>query len=268
MGTATGAIGASLLVQYLPQPTHLVYLLLFAVFVLQAVGVVLMPESAAGKPGALASLTPTFGLPEQARRPLLVAAPALVAVWALVGFYGSLGPALMRLVARSDSFVLGGLSIFALAASAALTVLLLRNTAPRSLMLLGVVALLVGIGVSLLATVRTSTVFFLVGTAIAGAGMGGGFQGALRTVVPLAAANERAGVLSTIFVLCYLSMGLPAVSAGFLAVYGGGVLVAGREYGLAVMVLAGLALLGMTWPRRERSVMPCPAGVDLLPEAS
>jgi MFS family permease len=256
MGSATGALGASLMVQYLPAPTQLVFFVIFVGFVLQAVGVFFIPETATRKPGALASLKPRFGIPMAARRPFLVAAPALVAVWALIGFYGSLGPALVRLVAHSDSFVLGGLAMFVLAASAALTVLVLQRTAPRSMMLLGTTALLVGVGVSLLATVRGSTLLFLLGTAVAGVGVGGGFQGALRTVVPLAAPHERAGVLSAIFVLCYLAMGLPAVSAGVLTVYGGGVLMAGREYGLAVMVLTALALLGMVWPRRAQPARP------------
>src|SRR4051794_28874513 len=38
LGTAAGAIGSALLVQFLPEPTHLVFLLLFAVFVVQAAG--------------------------------------------------------------------------------------------------------------------------------------------------------------------------------------------------------------------------------------
>jgi hypothetical protein len=47
--------------------------------------------------------------------------------------------------------------------------------------------------------------------------------------------------------MCYLAMGLPAVIAGVLAVYGGGVVVAGQEYSAAVLVLTALALLGVVW---------------------
>jgi predicted MFS family arabinose efflux permease len=255
-GTATGAIGSALLVQYLPNPTRLVYLVLLAILVLQAIGVGLMSESAPRKAGALAALRPQFGLPPAARRPLLLAAPALVAVWALAGFYGSLGPTLVRLVTGSNSFVLGGLALAVLAASGSLAVLLLRNVAPRAVMILGAVALFVGVAVTLLAIPRGSTAGFFVGTALAGVGFGGGFQGALRTVVPLAAPHERAGVLSTIFVVSYLAMGLPAVIGGVLVVHGGGVLTTAREYGVAVMVLAALALLGVIRPRTPATRTP------------
>lgn len=260
-GTASGALGASLLVQYLPEPTHLVYLVLFGVFVLQFVGVLLMRETSAAEPGALASMRPEFNVPAAVRRPMLVAIPALVAVWSLAGFYGSLGPTLVRLVTGSHSYVLGGLSLFSLAGTGALTVLVLRNRAPRSVMMLGTSALAVGVAITLLATLWSSTAVLFVGTAVAGVGFGAAFQGALRTVLPLAQAHERAGVLSTLYVVSYLAMGLPAVIGGYLAVYGGGVLDTAREYGLAVVVLALLALAGVALPRRSdpAPVTPAPA---------
>ncbi|HEX3596002.1 MAG TPA: hypothetical protein VHU80_12910 [Polyangiaceae bacterium] len=64
LGTATGALGSVLMVQYLPAPTHFVYLVLFGVFVLQVLGLSFMPESVTPRSGALASLKPRF-----ARRP-------------------------------------------------------------------------------------------------------------------------------------------------------------------------------------------------------
>ncbi|MCM2430516.1 MFS transporter [Streptomyces sp. RKAG337] len=249
-GTATGALASGLLVQFLPAPTHLVYLTLLTVFILQGIGVALMRETSEPKPGALASLRPRFGVPKAARGPLLVAAPVLVAVWALAGLYGSVIPAVIRSVVGSDSLLLGGLALFALAGSGAVSVLLLRNVAPGRVMLLGTVALIVGVGLTLLAVDHNSATGFFIGTVIAGVGFGGGFQGAIRTIVPLAAPHERSGLLSTIYVLSYLAMGLPAVIGGFLVVHGGGLLPTTREYGIAVMALGALALLGLAIPRR------------------
>jgi MFS family permease len=255
-GTATGALGSALLVQYLPDPTRLVYVLLFAVFVAQFVGVLFMRESATAKAGALSSLRVTIGVPPVVRGPLLVAAPAVVAVWSLAGFYGSLGPSLVKQVAGSHSLVLGGLALFVLAGFGSATVLVVRAGVPRIVMTFGALALIVGVGVTLVAVTVSSTILFFVGTAIAGIGFGAGFQGALRTVVPLAEAHERAGVLSTLYVLSYLGLGVPAVIAGVLVVHAGGLLTTAREYGGAVMLLAALALLGLglAW-RAERETV-------------
>ncbi|MGI8591269.1 MAG: hypothetical protein ACR2M5_09825, partial [Nakamurella sp.] len=67
--------------------------------------------------------------------------------------------------------------------------------------------------------------------------------------VALARPHERAGVLSILYVVSYLAMGLPAVIAGFLVVHGGGVAATARDYGIAVIVVAALALLGLTLAR-------------------
>ncbi|ORT52930.1 MFS transporter [Frankia sp. KB5] len=243
-GLALGALGSSLLVAYLPAPTRLVYLVLCAIVLAQAVGVAAMPETAPRIPGALASLRPTIGVPAAARRDLLIAAPCLVASWALSGFYLSLGPSLARLVVDSRWVVLGGLAVFALTVTAALTVLLLRDTAARTVMFLGALGLLVGVGVTLLGADLPSTPTFFVGTTLAGIGLGAGFQGGLRVLIPLVAPHERAGLLSTVYVLCYLAFGVPAVVAGYLVTHHG-LLPTARGYGLVVMALAALALLGL-----------------------
>ena len=250
IGTATGSVGSGLLVQYLPAPTKLVYFVLLAIFIVQAIGVLAMAETSAPMPGALASLRLQFGLPPAVRRHALLAVPALVAVWSLAGFYGSFGPALVKIVSGSSSFAIGGLSLFTLAASGAMTVVLLRNQRPRAMMALGMVALFIGVGLTLIAIANSQTALFFIGAVIAGGGFGAGFQGAIRSVIPLAAPHERAGVLSIMYVVSYLAMGLPAVIAGFLVVHAGGLLSTAREYGIAVMVLAALALLGMA--KRQR----------------
>jgi predicted MFS family arabinose efflux permease len=255
LGTATGSIASGLMVQYLPAPTQLVYVVLGVIFVAQAIGVAVMPESVTPRPGALASLRPQVALPPALRQPLLLAAPALIAAWALVGFYGSLGPTLLRRLAGSSSLALGGIALFVLAASGAVTVLVMRTRSPRALMAFGTAALVVGVATTLLAIASASIGVFFVGAVIAGAGFGAGFQGAIRSVLPLAAPHERAGVLSLLYVIAYLAMGLPAVLGGLRVVHGGGLLTTAREYGVAVMALAGLALVGTLLRRPVRAVV-------------
>lgn len=252
-GTAVGGIASGLLVQYLPAPTHLVYLALLGVMALQGAGVLLMRETSATAPGALGSLRPRLGVPAAARRPLLVAVPVAVAVWALAGFYGSVGPAVVARVTGSSSAVLGGAALFVLAASGALTVLLLpAAAAPHRVMIFGSSALILGVATTLAGIQLSSASVFFAGAAVAGAGFGAGFQGAIRTVIPLAATHERAGLLSAVYVVSYLAMGLPAVIGGFLVVDGGGLLPTAREYGAAVMALAALALIGTLLTQGER----------------
>jgi hypothetical protein len=244
-GSALGAVFAGLLVQYLPAPTQLVYLLLLGIFLAQGVGVLLMAETASLRPAALASLRPRIAVPPDARRAVLVATPALVAIWALAGFYGSLGPTLVRVLVGSTSPVLGGMALFVLAGSGAVAVLLARDASPRSLMVGGTGAVIVGVALTLVAIAFDSAALLFLGTAVAGCGFGGTFQGAIRSVLPLATSGERAGLLSVLYIVSYLALGVPGVVAGIILVHGASITLTAQGYGVVVIFLAALALGGV-----------------------
>ena len=253
MGTAVGALGSGVLVQYLPAPMHLVYVVLFGIFVLQTIGVMMMTESSTPLSGTRVSLRFQFSVPPAVRPLLLVIIPTLVGAWSLAGFYGSLGPALLRSMTHSSSSLLGGLALFALAGSGSTAVWLTRAISTRTMLLVGIPLLVVGAGITLIAITYSSVAVFFIGTALAGAGFGVGFRGVITSVLPLVAPHERSGVLSFVYVVSYVAMGLPAVAAGFLVVYDGSILTTARIYIIAVMALAALACLSIGMQRRQSS---------------
>ena len=245
IGSGSGVLLSALVVRYLPDPTHLIYLAIAGVIVLQAAGVALMRETVNPKPGALASLRPEIRLPRTLRGPVLTAVPVLFAVWSLAGLYFALGPSLVHALTGSGDVVLGSLSLFILTLTAVLAITVLRGAAGRTVMLTGILALIAGVSVTMLALGIASTPLFFVGSAISGVGFGAGFQGSIRIVVPQAAAHERAGLLSLLYIASYLGLGVPAVAAGFLIVHGLGLTDTALYYGGAVILLAGLALPGL-----------------------
>jgi MFS family permease len=156
-GTAAGALASALVVRFLPAPTHLIYLMLMAVFLLQIAGVALLRETVAAKPGAFAAMVPEVRIPRRVRRPMMIAAPVMFAVWALAGFYGSLSPALTAGLVHSRSALYGGLGLFTLAGVAAVSVLLMRDVRVRPVMYVGTGALIAGVIGTLLAVDAGST---------------------------------------------------------------------------------------------------------------
>ncbi|HEX4290358.1 MAG TPA: MFS transporter, partial [Trebonia sp.] len=251
LGTGSGALISALFVQFLPAPTRLIYVALIGVFAAQAVGVALLRETVTPVPVTRAVFAPEVRLPRAVRGPVLAAAPVLFAVWALAGLYAALGPSIVQALTGNASVVLGSASLTALTVTAVSSVYLLRNVPPRSVLVWGIGGLVAGVAITLIALGTGSVALFFAGTAVSGVGFGAGFQGGIRTVVPVAAPHERAGVLSLLFVVSYLGMGVPAVAAGFGATDGLGLLGSARVYGIALIVLAGLALAGL---RRTRAV--------------
>ena len=257
-GSALGGIIAGFFVQFLPAPTHLVYAALAAVFVAQSVGLMLMKEPITPRPGVWQSLAPQLALPAAAREPLLLAVPVLIAVWALGGLYACLGPMLVRAMLGSNEPLLGGLSLFVLAASGGVAVLLLQDLEARRMMVLGALCLGVGIGIVMWAMSLDSIGLFFAGTAVAGVGFGTGFQGAVRSVVSVVGPHERAGTLSIVFIVSYISMGVPAIIAG-AAVRHGNLLATAQVFGAVVMALAAAALIATVLRATSSSRAPARA---------
>ncbi|MFF6999586.1 MFS transporter [Streptomyces sp. NPDC008313] len=251
VGSGAGALLSGVLVQYAPAPTHLVYLLLVGAFVVQSVAVIRMPETVGRKPGVRAAMVPELAVPPGVRGAVLVAAPMLFATWALAGFHGSLGPALARQLSGSSSAVSAGLGLFLVAAIGALSAVVFGRIPPRAGMLLGGLLIAVASMATLAAIDGESAIGFFGSTFVAGVGFGAGTQGAIRTVVARAAPAGRAGVMSVLFVVCYLGMGLPSVIAGVLVVHGGGLVTTARQYTLFVLALVVAASLGLLLTNRS-----------------
>jgi hypothetical protein len=254
LGTGTGALVSALFVQFLPAPTRLIYVALIAVFAAQAIGVALLRETVTPVPVTATVFVPEVRLPRAVRGPVLAATPVLFAVWALAGLYAALGPSIVQVLTGSANVVLGAASLTVLAVVAVSAVYLLRNVPAGAVLVWGIAGLVAGVALTLVALGVGSVTLFFAATAVSGVGFGAGFQGGIRTVVPLAAPHERAGVLSLLFVVSYLGMGVPAVAAGFGATDGLGLLGAARVYGIALIVLAGLALAGLRRTGQARAL--------------
>ena len=162
----------------------------------------------------------------------------------------------MHALTGSGDVLLGSLSLFILAASAVVAIVVLRRAAARTVMLVGILALITGVAVTVAGVSLGSAAMFFAGSAIAGAGFGSGFQGGIRIVVPLAAPHQRAGLVSLLYLVSYLGLGVPAVLAGFGVVHGGGLIDTARYYGAAVIALAALALIGLLRRGPGRAARP------------
>ncbi|MGB4488560.1 MAG: MFS transporter [Pseudomonas veronii] len=244
LGMACGAMGSSLLVEFAPLPTQLIYWTLLALMLGQAMYVWRLPETVSRIPGALASLRPTLHVPPQARRALWLSLPVDVAVWAMGGFYLSLAPSLVRAATGSTSNLIGGGLVAVLTLSGALMIFSLRNRPAHKVLRLGASLLAVGVALILAAVHSASLPLFFVATLIAGSGFGAGFLGALRSVVPLALPHERAGLMSAFYVLSYLAFCLPSLLAGNL-IRSFGLIATTDGYGVVLIMLTLGALAGL-----------------------
>jgi MFS family permease len=247
-GLTAGSLGAAALVTYAPDPRQFVFLVLLALSALEMMILWHMPETVAAKPGAFASLRPHVHVPVEARRALFQVTPVTIASWALGGFYFSLMPSLVRVATGITLPIVGGIVVAALTFSGAVAVVSLRNVAAVRILPGGIPALVSGVAITLAGVGTQFVGLMLAGTIVAGLGFGAAFAGAMRTVMPLAQAHERAGLLSAFYVEGYLSFSLPAILAGLLVPMTG-LPLAAYVYGAAVIVLAIASRVAMARSR-------------------
>jgi hypothetical protein len=249
-GLTAGSLGAAILVSYAPDPGQLVYFVLLVASAAEALVLWHMPETAQLKAGAIASLRPYVSIPSQARGALVRVTPVTIASWALGGFYFSLMPALVRVATGVTLPLVGGLVVSALTLSGALSVLSLRSIPAGRILRGGIIVLAIGVAITLAGVQAQLVWLMLAGTVVSGTGFGAAFSGSMRTVLPLAKPDERAGLLSAFYVEGYLAFSLPAVLTGFLAPIVG-LTVAADVYGAAVIVMALASLLAIRLGRSE-----------------
>jgi len=238
-----GALASAVLVQYAPDPLHLVYWVTLLGFIAALAAVAVMPEPGARRSGV--RWAPRISVERAVRREFVATLPILVAGWAVAGFYLSLGPSLASQLAASSNRVLGGLAIFLLADIGAVAIVITRAWATTRAMIVGGIILGAGLVVAVAAIALTSPLLFFAATALTGVGFGPAWLGVLRTLVALAAPTARAALLAAVFVVAYLALALPAVIAGFLATRIG-LHDAALWYGAGLVVLTFAGVLS-TW---------------------
>ncbi|WP_241023271.1 MFS transporter [Paraburkholderia sp. Ac-20340] len=250
-GMGAGALGASMLVAYAPWPMQSIFIALTAMLFIEAAFAIALPETVSRVPGAIAALIPRVNIPRAARGAMLRVAPVDIAVWALGGFYLSLGPTLARAVIGIADATIGGWVVFALTMGGFAAILALRKLATVYVLRFGASALVVGLLITLAGVHAQSAGVFFTGTAIAGTGFGAAFQGALRSVMPLAESHERAGLMAAFYILSYLAFSIPAILAGTLA-HVIGLRATTDAYGLVLVVLSSMTLVASGAGRSAR----------------
>ena len=240
--------------QYGPDPLHLVFALLCAVFALAFAAMPVIADVAQRTPGWLQSMRPQIGEPPAARSLFAASAPSLIATWALGGLYLSLGPELSLSLLNSHNSLAGAGVIVALMGAVTVAATLVRAEDARVIVIRASLVLLVGVGITELAVALGSPAGLYAGSVLASLGFGPAFSAVFRSLAPLAPPDKRAGLLASIFIVVYLAFSLPAFIAG-VAVTHYGLRDTTYVYGIVVMALAALTVLAV-WHRRARSAPP------------
>ncbi len=216
VGTGLGVLVSGALVELLPAPRVVPYVVLLVLFALALAGVWRMPEPVVERSRPRLTLQRPH-VPLSIRGPFLLAALAAVASWSIAGLFLSLGSHLSGEIFHTTNHLTASIGIFALTGSAALAQLAFARTAPWAGAAFGSLALAIGMTLLVVGAAADSAVVFLAGAIIGGSGFGVAFLGGLRALTAVIPAEHRAAVMSAFYVVAYAAISLPAIAAGAVA---------------------------------------------------
>jgi MFS family permease len=254
IGMGSGVLVSAVIVQYLPAPRVLPYVLLLILFLGFLVASWRLKEPVEVAPGARFKLTPQRpSVPTVARRPFVLAALAVLSSWSIGGLFLSLGPELASLVYNSSSHVVSSLSIVLLALAGTVGQLAFGRWAPWRAAAIGSLALAAGMGLVVAAAATESALLFTLGAIVTGAGFGTAFLGGLRSLSAAIPPEHRAATMSAFYLVAYAALSIPAVIAG-IVVEPLGVQSTFEIFGSAIILIA-LAVTVEAWRQRPRTTV-------------
>ncbi len=217
LGIPLGALACGALAQFAPAPRVLVYAITGALLVACTVMMGLARETMHPRPGAWASLRPRLLIPQGSGRLLVVAGAACVATWSLGGFYQAFGPS-------AAAEYLGTTSPLVAATMFASVMVLNPLGGALAGRLPPIIALRAGLGLFALALVGILVslhaglfVALIVASLLAGLSQGAASTGAIQGLLPQTAPDQRAGLLSTLYLISYCGAALPGMVASHYA---------------------------------------------------
>jgi MFS family permease len=197
----------------------------------------------------VASLRPQVRVPAAQRAGFLVAVPCMVACWALGGLYLSLGPSVVAGVFGVPDHLVGSLVILAMNGMGPIGAVVTSRLAAERGMVTGALSFAAGVAITVVALLTGSLALFFVAAVVSGFGFGAAFSGAVATATRGVAPGDRAGLMSSVFVVGYLAFSIPAIIAGVVSGHVG--LRPTAVVYAAVLVLLSLAAVGGLLLRRS-----------------
>jgi predicted MFS family arabinose efflux permease len=215
-GSAAALLLGGALIQYAPLPTRLNFWVLFAVLTGLFTAAWFLPRHSGGEIAGRWHPKIPF-IPNHLRAAFAVAAAAVTSAYTHGVLILSLGSQLVRDLVGSPNALVNGAALSLFAIAAAVVGIGARTLQPRTAMTAGAAASAAGMALLAVAVARHHLPIFLAATATSGVAYSLLFFGGLQTINSAAPADHRGGVLSTIYLLAYVSLGAVSLLLGAVA---------------------------------------------------
>jgi MFS family permease len=215
-GLGIGALLSGILAEYVAAPLTVPFVVFAVLLTLVLVGVLVSPETRAVPEPRPRYRPQRVSVPAEARARFFASALGALLGFSAFGLFTGLAGTILTTTLHQTSLALVGLTVFLVFAAGVVSQLTTRNWTVRRTLAAGIVLLLGGLGLIVLAAwlPSPSLAVFLVGGAFTGAGAGAVFKGTIGTVVAISTDESRAEALAGLFLAAYVGLSIPIVGLG------------------------------------------------------
>jgi MFS family permease len=249
-GIGVGPLVAGALVQWVPDPLTVPFVVFIGLLLVALAGVLWSPETRRRARPLPRYRPQRISVPPDARGAYLAAAVTAAISFASFGLFTSLAPSFLAGTLHHGSALLAGATAFTVFAAGAAGQMFVARRPISVAVTAGVGLMLGGLALVVIAVwlPSPSLALFLLGGAIAGSGSGCLFKGVVTQASRLAAPERRAETLAGMFLAGYIGLALPVVGLGILTEHVParvGLLVFGVVLGAAALAAMPFVLAGV-----------------------
>ncbi|GED99260.1 MFS transporter [Gordonia crocea] len=216
VGIAITALGSAAAAQWSSIPLRLPFAIVAAVVAVMMVALLVLVEPHQDRTGERIRIAAP-AVPSSIRADFSFSGIGIFTSWSVLGVFLSLYPALTQRATGHTSVMFVGVVISAMAAASALSQWLSGRFNPRSTAIVGNLGMIVALGCAVWALDTGATWFIIADSVVLGAAFGLAFGGSLRHLNQVTPADARGAVMSAYYLLGYLAMAIPTITAGALA---------------------------------------------------
>lgn len=217
LGLGFAALLSGLFAQYGPWPLHLSFVVYLFILFAAAALVWFTQETVRDSDPSRIEIQPKLSLPREIRTQFVAPAITGFALMALVGFYAALMPSILSHDLNIRNHAAAGALLFELATAVAVVIVATRTLESRTSMMWSLALMIPAAAAVAAAQVSGSLWVMLATTAVVAVSVGLGYRGSLQVVNQIAPADQRAAVVSSYFVCCFIGNALPVIGIGVLS---------------------------------------------------
>ncbi len=247
VGLAAGPFASAALIQY-GSSMSLIYIIILALMMLCAILIILGRETSKAAPGALHSLLPQISAPKNIRRLLPAASAVFVGTWAIGGFYQAFSAPIAAEQLGTNSLLIAAAVFSCLQAPNVIGSTAAGKISSPQAQKLGMIGFCISTAAMVFSLGSGMVIAFLLSSAFCGICWGMAYTGTLHEILTQITPAQRAGVLSTIYIISYSGAAVPNLIVSRL---GGGFNL--YEIGISYAVLVFIACVLTLLLRAERN---------------